>query len=145
MMEQEREMRVWERVSGAGQDAKTDLRGMELRCREQAAVFRILAESCPNELRERLLKLQRQVHNDAMALRGMRILAGEEPEKLRGYAAGKVALRRGLAQCFRRCCQARADYLGCARHAEHGPVFAAMAQEETRRMAEILALIGMAT
>ena len=144
-MEQEMEMRVWERVSGAGQEVQPDLRGMELRCREQAAVLRILAESCPNELRERLLKLQRQVHNDAMALRGMRILAGEEPEKLRNYAAGKVALRRGLAQCFRRCCQARADYLGCVRHKEHGPVFAAMAQEEARRMAEILALIGMAT
>ena len=144
-MEQEREMRGWERVSGAGQESKTDLRGMELRCREQAAVFRILAENCPNELRERLLKLHRQVHNDAMALRGMRILAGEEPEKLRNYAAGKVALRRGLAQCYRRCCQARLDYLGCARHAAHRPVFAAMAQEETRRMAEILALIGMAT
>ena len=144
-MEQEMEMRVWERVSGAGQEVQPDLRGMELRCREQAAVFRILAENCPNELRERLLKLHRQVHNDAMALRGMRILAGEEPEKLRGYAAGKVALRRGLAQCYRRCCQARLDYLDGSRSAEYGPVFARMAREETERLAELLTLIGMAT
>lgn len=144
-MEQEREMRVWERVSGAGQEVRSDLRGMELRCRESAAVLRILAENCQSELRERLLRLHRQVHNDAMTLRGLRILNGEEPEKPRNYAAGKVALRRGLAQCCRRCCQARMDYLSCSRNGEYAAVFARMAQEETGRIAELLTLIGMAT
>lgn len=143
-MQQDVELRVWERVSGA-REQEPDLRGMELRCRESAAVLRILAEGCTGELRERLVRLQWQIHNEALTLRGMRILQGEEPERMRNYSAGKVGLRRGLAQCCHRCRQCREEYSACLHHGTFGPEFARMAMEETKRIEEILALIGMGT
>ncbi len=137
-------MQVWERVAGRD-SAPPELRGMEQRCREMAALFHVLAEQTRGEQRERLTHLQRAEQADAMALLGMRILAGEEPGQARFFRADKVGLRRGLAQAFRSSRQAMADYRSASSAGEYAPVFAQMAREQSRHMAEILALIGQTT
>ncbi len=140
-MDRETEKRVWERVKGCAEPG-TGLRGMELRCRESAAAVRPLAQGCRNDLRERLLALHRQEHCSALTIRGMRILDGEEPEELRGYASPDIPRAQLLAQAFRRSCQAQRDYAARCAEGDYAPVFQRLAEQEAGTMALILELIA---
>lgn len=138
----ELEARVWQRVGGV-QEAGEELREMEMRCRESAAVLRQLAGQSGGANRETLLRLSRETLGDAQMLRGMRILSGEEPERIPNEMAANVTLRRGLAQCFRRCQQAFHSYTQQAKSPDYGPVFSSLARTESHRMSAILQLIGV--
>lgn len=137
----ELEARVWQRVGGM-QEAPEELREMEMRCRESAAVLRQLAGQSGGTNRETLLQLSRETMGDAQILRGMRILSGEEPERVPNETASNVTLRRGLAQCFRCCQQAFRDYSQQAQSSDYAPIFSTLAYTESRRMSSILRLIG---
>lgn len=139
-MDQETEQRVWERVSGKEQEL-AGLRNMELSCRESAAVFHQLAASASGERRERLQGLMRRESGNAMALRGMQVLDGEEPEPIH-LPPQKNAPRRALAQSFRRSQKAQKDYTAHIRGSEYGAVFSQMADDERAVQAGILALLG---
>ncbi len=143
-MDRETEKRVWERVKGCAEPG-IGLRGLELRCRESAAAFRQLAQGSRGELRERLLALHRQEHCSALTIRGMRILDGEEPEALRGYASPDVPRAQLLAQAFRRSCQAQRDYAVRCAEGDYAPVFRRLAEQEAGTMAVILEMIARAT
>ncbi len=140
----ELERRVWQRVSG-GVPAEngTTLRMMEQRCREAASVFRQLAQSCSGQMQQLLQELYRQEYGNAMTLLGMRILSGEEPDKLQSCPWTKTGTCRALALAYRESCQARRDYMARAEQGEHGPVFAVMARQEAEKMGRILALIAL--
>lgn len=140
-MDRETEKRVWERVKGCAEPG-IGLRGLELRCRESAAVFRLLAQGCRNDLRDRLLALHRQEHCNAMTIRGMRILDGEEPEELKGYASPDIPRAQLLAQAFRRSCQAQRDYAARCAEGDYAPVFRRLAEQEAGTMALILEMIA---
>lgn len=140
----ELERRVWQRVSGAQTAGEgNSLREMEQRCRESALAFRQLAQSSTGQMREMLQELHRQEHGNALTLLGMRILSGEEPEKMQCCPWSKTGTCRALALAFRRSCRAREDYTAHAAGGEYAPVFAAMAREEAEKMGRILALIGL--
>lgn len=137
-MDIETEQKVWERVSGQEPES---LRGMEMRCWESSEAFRQMTAAAPIQIRERLRHLSKKSYANAMTIRGMRVLSGEEPEAVQQKGTQiKTGLRRGLAQCFRRCQQARADYL--AYRGEYTPIFQMLAHEEEKTMQEILSLIG---
>lgn len=140
-MDREMEKRVWERVKGCAEPG-IGLRGLELRCRESAAAFRLLAQGCRSDLRERLLALHRQEHCNALTIRGMRILDGEEPEQLKGYASQDVPRAQALAQAFRRSCQAQRDYAARCAEGDYAPVFRRLAEQEAGTMALILEMIA---
>ena len=146
----ELEQRVWQRVSGMAPEGekpslceKTSLGEMERRCRESASVFRQLAQISAGQMRETLQELHRQEYGNALTILGMRILAGEEPEKTVCCPWTKTGTCRALALAYRRSCQARGDYAAHAASGEYAPVFAAMAQAEGEKMGRILALIGL--
>lgn len=139
----ELEQRVWQRVSGVqAPEEGTSLREMEQRCRESASVFRQLAQSSTGQMREMLQELHRQEYGNALALMGMRVLSGEEPEKLQCCIWPKTGTCRALALAYRRSSRAREDYAARAACGEFAPVFAAMAREESEKMGRILSLIG---
>lgn len=141
----ELERRVWQRVGGAqGQEACTSLREMEQRSRESAMVFRQLAQTSTGRMRDTLQELHRQEYGNALTLRGMRILSGEEPEKQIGCPWSKTGTCRALALAFRRSSRAREDYAARTSAGEFAPVFAAMEREEGKKMGKILAMIGLA-
>lgn len=140
----ELEQRVWQRVSGAAPAREeATLAQLERRCRESAGVFRQLAQSCAGVMRESLQELYRQEYGNAMTILGIRILSGEEPEKLGTCPWDKTGICRALALAYRRSCQARADYEARAALGEFAPVFAELARAETEKMPRILALIGL--
>ena len=141
----ELERRVWQRVSGGGeQEATPCLREMEQRCRESAQAFRQLAQLSTGFMRESLQQLARQEQSNGMTLLGMRVLSGEEPEKTPCCPWTKTGTCRTLALAYRRSCQAREDYARFARGGgAYEPVFCWMAEAERGTMAQILALIGM--
>lgn len=136
----ELEQRVWERVSGG--QCRPDLRGMELRCRESAAVFHQMAAQTRGSTREILTELHRQEQEAGEVIRGMRVLAGEEPEKRRNYGGHSVTLPRGLAQSLRRSREAWEDYATHAQNQDYGPVFSILCTREAEKMQKILSLIG---
>lgn len=140
----ELEQRVWQRVSGGPPvQQEATLAQLERRCRESAGVFRQLAQSCAGVMRESLQELYRQEYSNAMTILGIRILSGEEPEKLSTCPWNKTGICRALALAYRRSCQARADYEARAALGEYAPVFAQLAREEAEKMPRILALIGL--
>lgn len=132
------EQQVWERVSG---QASASLRSMELRCRESAEVLHLCAGAAPVQLRDALRHLSKKAYANAITIRGMRVMDGEAVESdVEKPTQTKVPLRRGLAQCFRRSQQARADYL--AYQGEYAPIFQLLLREEEEIMQELLSLIG---
>lgn len=142
-MDQETERQVWQRVTGQTAPGHLpSLRGMELRCRESAAAYRQLAMSRTGQARETLLHLHRQAASSADRIRGIRILAGEEPEKRSGYADTSNGYRLSLAQALRRCQESLADCRACERQ-EFACVFREMARQEELAIGEILQLMGM--
>ena len=145
----ELEQRVWQRVSavapageGMASCALTSLGEMERRCRESASVFRQLAQISAGQMRETLQELHRQEYGNALTLMGMRVLSGEEPEKMPCCPWTKTGVCRALALAYRTSCQARQDYAR-SRQGEYEPVFAVMERTEAEKMGKLLALIGM--
>ena len=150
----ELERRVWQRVNGAngGKTAQpctqevpeTSLRELEQRSREAANVFAQLAQTVSGMMRQMLQELYHQEYHTSLTLRGMRVLSGEEPEKITCCPWTKTGTCRALALAFRRSSRAREDYAARASAGEFAPVFAAMEREEGEKMRKILALIGLA-
>lgn len=141
----ELERRVWQRVGGGGKPcaASPSLREMEQRSREAATVFRQLAQLCAGAMRESLQELYRQEYGTAAKLLGMRVLSGEEPEKVLSCPWNKTGICRALSLSYRRSVQARQDYAARAAEGEFAPIFALLAAEETEKMGKLLSLIGM--
>ena len=140
----ELERRVWQRISGGEQVCQgvPSLREMEQRCRESASVFRQLAQGCTGSMRDGLQELFRREYENALTLMGMRVLSGEEPEKMPCCPWSKTGVCRALTLAYRTSCQARQDYARSGQ-GEYGPVFAAMERSEVEKMGKLLALIGM--
>lgn len=140
----ELERRVWQRISGGEQEfgGVPSLRDMEQRCRESANAFRQLAQLCTGAMRDGLQELFRQEYGNALTLMGMRVLSGEEPEKMPCCPWTKTGVCRALALAYRTSCQARQDYTR-SRQGEYEPVFAVMERTEAEKMGKLLALIGM--
>ena len=99
----ELERRVWQRISGGEQECGgvPSLREMEQRCRESAAAFRQLAQLCTGAMRDGLQELFRQEYGNALTLMGMRVLSGEEPEKMPCCPWTKTGVCRALALAYR--------------------------------------------
>ena len=140
----ELERRVWQRISGGEQECGgvPSLREMEQRCRESANAFRQLAQLCTGAMRDGLQELFRQEYGNALTLMGMRVLSGEEPEKMPCCPWTKTGICRALALAYRTSCQARQDYAR-SRQGDYEPVFAVMGRTEAEKMGKLLALIGM--
>lgn len=140
----ELEQRVWQRVNGCkpGRE-EASLRELEQRCRESAQVFRQLAQGCSGPLREGLAELHRQEHANALTIRGIRILSGEEPEAPSCCPWSKTGTCRALALAFRRSREALEDYTRRSSAGEYAPVFAGLARREGEKQCRLLALIGL--
>lgn len=143
----ELERRVWQRISGGGSECGaaggSSLRELEQQCREAAAVFRQLAQSCTGFMRDCLQELGKQEYANAMTLMGMRVLSGEEPEKTSSCPCNKTSTCRALALLYRQSCKARESYAYYAKNGEYAPVFTLMEGMETKKMGKLLCLIGM--
>lgn len=140
----ELEQRVWQRVSGTAPAGELPSLGeMERRSRESAAVFRQLAQSAAGSMRDSLLELHRQEQSSAQTLQGMRVLSGEEPEKIQCCPWTKTGVCRALALAYRRSCQAREDYAAHARSGEYSRVFSVLERTEAEKMARLLSLIAL--
>ena len=149
----ELERRVWQRVNGAnggktGQPCtqevpETSLRELEQRSREAANVFAQLAQTVSGMMRQMLQELYHQEYHTSLTLRGMRVLSGEEPEKITCCPWTKTGACRALALSYRRSSQARQDYAARASSGEFAPVFAVLARQEKEKMGHLLSLIGL--
>ena len=149
----ELERRVWQRVNGAsgGKTAQpctqevpeTSLRELEQRSREAANVFAQLAQTVSGMMRQMLQELYHQEYHTSLTLRGMRVLSGEEPEKITCCPWTKTGVCRALALSYRRSSQARQDYAARASSGEFAPVFAVLARQEEEKMGHLLSLIGL--
>lgn len=137
-MDFETEQSVWERVNGREPEP---LSALEMCCWESAQAFRQMAADAPAQMRETLRQLSKRAYANAMTIRGMRVMNGEDPEPIQEkLPQNKTGLRRGLSQCFRRSQQARGEYL--SRQEEYSPIFRLLALEEEKIMQEILKLVG---
>lgn len=140
----ELEQRVWERVGGRHplEPALGALRGMEAQCREEAECCRVLAGSLGQRHREQLLRMQQEAAADAAAIRGIRILAGEEPEAAEPAAFPRESIRRMLAVACRRSVQLRREEETHSADPDFGPLFSRMAEGENRRLGVLLGLLS---
>lgn len=171
-MDQETQQRIWDRVLPQGMeggpllpeqpwpewtgeygedsvhveeihpDQDDSLQAMELCCRENAAVFRQLANSSAGERRELLNHLARRELRSAAALRGMRILNGEEPQSPPPFQAARANPRRALAQCLHRCTQCQQDYRTHAAAGPYAPAFTRLSEDSAETILTLLTLIG---
>ena len=143
----ELERRVWQRITDGGTDrAPTEgasLREMERQCRETAMVLRQLAQSSNGSMRDCLLELGKQEYANAMTLMGMRVLAGEEPEKTSPCPWSKTGTCRALALLYRQSCKARENYALHGKKGKYAPVFTLLEGLEVKKMGKLLCLIGM--
>lgn len=137
-MDMEQEQQIWQRVAGE----LPNLRNMELRCRESAAAFLQMSRAASGEAKAALENLHSLEHGNEMAIRGMRILSGEEPESERQYYSQQSGQRRGLAQAYRRSLQARADYGTWSKKGPFAQVFCQLEEQEARKQGKILTLLG---
>lgn len=140
----ELEERVWQRIGMGGNSmGKQDhLHGLMLRAESAAADYRRMAMLAAGQRRERLLKLRQQELEDAAALRGMLILAGGNPGKMKKYAPAGESLSRMLARTYRQCEMTHRDYLAMEEDGDYGCVFRHLAEQSARQMQVLLELIG---
>lgn len=138
----ELEQRVWSRLGGGNGMEESDLRGVMLRAEESANEFRRMALNAGNARREKLVQLHHRCADHANAIRGMMVLAGENPGSRSTYTAPREGTARSLALAYRRSREQSGDYAALTDHAEYGDVFRDMLDDERQTMRQVLELIG---
>ena len=118
-------------------DGPEDLRSMLQACAETAAAYQYLLNLYPGKYRDQLRELFRGEMETVACLRGMALLAGEAPGKLKFPAAPRASVRSILERAYH-ATAGEAEAYG----SRPGKVYGALAKRAEERCVVICQILG---
>lgn len=137
-----RELQIWQRVTGGPQPGNGDIRPLLLAAVENAAVLRHLTGLLTGKTRERMKSLQEGAQRSVEALKGVQKMLGHPAGDLQPPLIPKEPPRRLLEKSFHRTLRLMTEYSARALDPEYGVVYQALADRERKAAAVLAEVIG---
>ena len=137
-----RELQVWQRVTGGLMPGDSDIRPLLLMAWESAAVYRHLLGLLSGKQRERMKKLQEQAVRSVDSLKGIQAMSGQPAGNLRPQPIPKESARRLLEKSFHRSGRLMTEYTARTLDPEYGVVYQNLADRERKAGLVLAELIG---
>ena len=138
----DRELRVWQRVTGGPQPENGDIRPLLLAAVENASVLRQLTGLLTGKARERMRSLQEGAQRSVEALKGIQKMLSHPAGDLRSPLIPKEPPRRLLEKSFFRTLRLMTEYTARTLEPEFGVVYQALADREREAAAVLAELMG---
>lgn len=137
-----RELQVWQRVSGGCEPVGQDLRPLLLMAWESAAVYRHLLPMLTGKQRVRMKDLHERALQSVDMLKGIQRMSGSPEGKLSDLPIPREPARRLLEKSFYRSRNLVLEYTARSLETEYAMVYQTLAERERQTAAAISALIG---
>lgn len=139
----EQASKIWQRVQRPGEPSQNlELRALELAVLENAGVYCRLQSTLPGSARQLLAALGEDTRRESAMLRGLQLLASQEPPEKKALSPAPASPRELLAGCYHRSIRLLGAYTARTADPLAGCVFQTLAHMSQNHCASIAQLLG---